>query len=128
LGDIDVTHPHTSLAELLDLAIRFGHPLKRNEAYKQLRAALASPQEQAPVAEVLDFKGNGEPVVKWTGTRFLDHGTKLYTAPSSPGAAEADAARCEYCDDTGDVHDATGVWRGICTCPVGQAMSGEAKC
>ncbi|AOI98139.1 hypothetical protein [Burkholderia sp. LA-2-3-30-S1-D2] len=23
--------------------------------------------------------------------------------------------RCPYCDNTGDVHDAAGEWRGVCT-------------
>ncbi|VVE47621.1 hypothetical protein PCO31111_04525 [Pandoraea communis] len=34
---------------------------------------------------------------------------------------------CEYCDDTGDVHDRTGEWRGTCTCPAGVAISSPAK-
>jgi hypothetical protein len=32
---------------------------------------------------------------------------------------EASRPKCERCDDTGDVHDATGEWRGRCTCPAG---------
>lgn len=28
--------------------------------------------------------------------------------------------RCEYCDDTGDVHSLDGEWRGLCTCPAGK--------
>lgn len=31
--------------------------------------------------------------------------------------------RCEYCDDTGDVHSIDGEWRGICVCPAGAAIS-----
>jgi hypothetical protein len=27
--------------------------------------------------------------------------------------------RCEYCDGTGDVHDQTGEWRGVCVCETG---------
>lgn len=27
--------------------------------------------------------------------------------------------RCEYCDGTGDVHDQTGEWRGVCVCEAG---------
>jgi hypothetical protein len=30
--------------------------------------------------------------------------------------------RCRHCDDTGDVHDQTGEWRGRCTCPAGRAL------
>lgn len=30
--------------------------------------------------------------------------------------AEGGERRCEYCDGTGDVHDATGEWRGSCNC------------
>lgn len=32
------------------------------------------------------------------------------------------APRCPYCDGTGDVHDQTGVWRGVCSCPAGEAL------
>ncbi len=27
--------------------------------------------------------------------------------------------RCKYCDGTGDVHDQTGEWRGVCVCEAG---------
>jgi hypothetical protein len=33
-----------------------------------------------------------------------------------------DAERCEYCDGTGDVHQADGVWFGACTCEAGKAL------
>jgi len=39
---------------------------------------------------------------------------KAYFAAVIPQPVQP--ARCVYCDDTGDVHDATGEWRGICTC------------
>lgn len=28
--------------------------------------------------------------------------------------------RCEYCDDSGDVHSLDSEWRGTCICPAGQ--------
>ncbi|WP_175770337.1 hypothetical protein [Burkholderia anthina] len=37
------------------------------------------------------------------------------------------APRCTSCDGTGDVHDATGEWRGVCTaCVVAGAGDGHA--
>ena len=36
-------------------------------------------------------------------------------------AAHASAARCPYCDGTGDVHTPTGEWRGSCICEAGKA-------
>jgi hypothetical protein len=33
--------------------------------------------------------------------------------------------RCEYCDGTGDVHDQTGEWRGVCVCEAGKALKGN---
>ena len=30
--------------------------------------------------------------------------------------------RCQYCDDTGDVHTPTGEWRGDCICEAGKAL------
>jgi hypothetical protein len=30
--------------------------------------------------------------------------------------------RCEYCDGTGDVHDQTGEWRGVCVCEAGAKL------
>ena len=39
----------------------------------------------------------------------------LSAAPPAPAFIE----RCIYCDDSGDVHDQAGVWRGRCTCPIG---------
>jgi hypothetical protein len=32
--------------------------------------------------------------------------------------------RCPYCDGTGDVHDATGEWRGVCTACI---VAGDAS-
>ena len=37
------------------------------------------------------------------------------------GKAVVAPARCEYCDDTGDVHGIDGEWRGTCTCAAGAA-------
>jgi hypothetical protein len=30
--------------------------------------------------------------------------------------------RCEYCDDSGDVHTIIGDWLGICHCEIGQEL------
>lgn len=39
-------------------------------------------------------------------------------APIAQGPVDVNVSRqhCEYCDDTGDVHDQTGEWRGQCNC------------
>lgn len=42
------------------------------------------------------------------------------TAPQTPGSTQP--ARCTSCDDTGDVTDLTGEWRGYCTCEAGQQL------
>lgn len=42
------------------------------------------------------------------------------TPPSAATPEPSDAERCPYCDDTGDVHDQTGEWRGTCKCPAGK--------
>lgn len=41
--------------------------------------------------------------------------------------AAATAARCQNCDDTGDVHSVTGEWRGVCHCPAGRRISAPAE-
>ncbi len=43
---------------------------------------------------------------------------------SAEGTLEAEK-RCEYCDGTGDVHDQTGEWRGVCVCEAGKALKGN---
>lgn len=35
---------------------------------------------------------------------------------------EVQLPRCEYCDDTGHVHDRIGEWRGVCGCSVGKSV------
>jgi hypothetical protein len=35
--------------------------------------------------------------------------------------------RCEYCDGTGDVHDRTGEWRGVCNCEAGKRLAAPAQ-
>jgi hypothetical protein len=35
-------------------------------------------------------------------------------------AGQPEPTRCEYCDDTGDVHSPTGEWRGRCSCQAGK--------
>lgn len=51
----------------------------------------------------------------------------LVDATAVDAAAEALKAtgRCEYCDDTGDVHSIDGEWRGRCTCPAGTCEPGD---
>ena len=41
--------------------------------------------------------------------------------------AAATAARCQNCDDTGDVHSVTGEWCGVCHCPAGRRISASAE-
>ena len=36
-----------------------------------------------------------------------------------------DAARCDSCDDSGDLIDLTGEWRGYCVCPIGVALKNK---
>lgn len=36
--------------------------------------------------------------------------------------AADNGGRCEYCDDSGDVHSIDGEWRGICICPSGDEI------
>lgn len=40
------------------------------------------------------------------------------TTPIAKGPVDVNVSRrhCELCDDTGDVHDQTGEWRGQCKC------------
>jgi hypothetical protein len=45
------------------------------------------------------------------------YGVDGYMAAPQPAQAE----RCKYCDDTGDVHSIDGQWRGRCTCKAAQA-------
>jgi len=35
--------------------------------------------------------------------------------------------RCEYCDGTGDVHDQTGEWRGVCNCEAGKRLAAPVQ-
>lgn len=35
------------------------------------------------------------------------------------------AERCTSCDDSGDLTDLTGEWRGYCTCPAGEALKNK---
>lgn len=39
----------------------------------------------------------------------------------------ANSGRCEYCDDSGDVHSIDGEWRGICICPAGDEIRQGAR-
>lgn len=41
--------------------------------------------------------------------------------------AEAEK-RCEYCDGTGNVHDQTGEWRGVCVCEAEKQERGNPVC
>jgi hypothetical protein len=52
----------------------------------------------------------------------------LVDATAVDAAAEAlkVPGRCEYCDDTGDVHGIDGEWRGRCTCKAGSGSDGAA--
>lgn len=36
-----------------------------------------------------------------------------------------DAKRCDSCDDSGDLIDLTGEWRGYCVCPIGVALKNK---
>lgn len=36
-----------------------------------------------------------------------------------------DAARCDSCEDSGDLIDLTGEWRGYCVCPIGVALKNK---
>lgn len=36
-----------------------------------------------------------------------------------------DAERCTSCDDSGDLTDLTGEWRGYCVCPIGVALKNK---
>lgn len=35
--------------------------------------------------------------------------------------------RCEWCDDTGDVHSIDGEWRGVCVCDAGKDITKQRK-
>jgi hypothetical protein len=47
----------------------------------------------------------------------------------SPAAQPAPTVqeRCEYCDGTGDVHDKTGEWRGVCNCEAGKRLAAPVQ-
>lgn len=56
----------------------------------------------------------------------------LSTPPAAPRLTDeqipdlAGIYRCPHCDNTGDVHDQTGEWRGTCTeCPEGRAVAAQ---
>lgn len=63
-----------------------------------------------------------EPVKPYPMHYALVWDAMLDAAPPAPAPeatpAQAQQARCHYCDDTGDVHSQTGEWRGECNqCP-----------
>lgn len=57
---------------------------------------------------------------EFNGSRSRHCATLCHNAREALAAAPA-PARCEYCDDTGDVHGLDGEWKGSCVCPAGRA-------
>ena len=52
-----------------------------------------------------------------------DRAASLEASKASQAQAKREnAGRCQYCDDTGDVHSIDGEWRGVCVCPAGKAI------
>lgn len=59
-----------------------------------------------------------------------EHCRQVTDAPGLYGDAQPPAqaeARCPHCDGTGDFHDQTGEWRGVCTCEAGQQIKAQAE-
>lgn len=94
------------------------------EAAALLRASEGRVQEGFPLAVT------SAPAQTWTNERceyeVCDEAeTHDPKCKAWPLTAEP-AARCKSCDDTGDVHDQTGEWRGICSCVAGDAIRAPA--
>jgi hypothetical protein len=52
--------------------------------------------------------------------------SKVIDATNALRQAIAEAEKpCKYCHGTGDVHDQTGEWRGLCVCEAGKAEKQE---
>jgi hypothetical protein len=59
---------------------------------------------------------------------YQDEGAELIasiTPPAQPAPTVQE--RCEYCDGTGDVHDRTGEWRGVCNCEAGKRLAAPVQ-
>lgn len=86
-------------------------------------AIAALPTSPAPAAAEPCLTCNGHGMVGGPSYYQPDEGGVPCPDCNSPAA---DKKRCEYCDDTGDVHTPTGEWRGRCHCQAADAEGGEA--
>ena len=60
-------------------------------------------------------------------THDLHHETIALLLEAAQALAAPVQERCEYCDGTGDVHDRTGEWRGVCNCEAGKRLAAPVQ-
>ena len=75
-----------------------------------------------------------EPVWRMIEARVIGNPTELDAANATISKLQGlvaelrsllDAERCTSCDDSGDLTDLTGEWRGYCVCPIGVALKNK---
>ena len=137
LNRLDSSDPDfDDCASAAALIIRMAEEMKGPDGFGTWKdAALAERARLVPFQELeklfliaLDFGIGFGPrlseVGEWPESRS-DKAKAL--AIQARAALTSPAKPCEYCNDTGDVHDRTGEWRGTCTCPAGAAISSPVK-
>lgn len=60
------------------------------------------------------------PSKQWYAAKIAETMDDDFVIGPTFDAQPAQAERCPYCGDTGDVHSIDGQWRGTCTCEAGQ--------
>lgn len=103
------TPPETesALIALLNNAMRFGYPLKNNNAYQDLRAALAATGGPKAVAQPLDVDTLANEIRRLDGSHSLGAGALAEALLPFLAASRADVAK-PVADNTPDDLRATG--------------------
>jgi hypothetical protein len=107
-----------------------------NETMQKLREKLESPSYTHALA-YQNIREALEIVMRWiddyceTGpendferVEKIANAALEVTPPAQPAPVQE---RCEYCDGTGDVHDRTGEWRGVCNCEAGRCCKAPVQ-
>lgn len=96
-----------------------------NHAIDAIKSALAQPDVMVNIVPPATQRDRW----MYEQGRLAERDTRTH---AQPGQAED---RCNHCDGTGDVHDLTGEWRGICDCiakperePVGYWQGNYGEC
>jgi hypothetical protein len=99
---------------------------KASDMVREFGRLNPAPAEQQPAAVVPEgWREFIEDCATTAGS--MVNGNRLSIRASELLAAAPAPARCEYCDDTGDVHSLDGEWKGSCVCPAGQAPVQQAE-